>query len=97
MQLPEYLRDYTYHGYTSPEVCLAANYSALLERLIFFWAIGVVGLVAVAGVTGWSLRRVGVQRAVQPARAADDLMPWQNLDLWSVGTVFLGLTHDGAP
>lgn len=56
VQLPEYARDYAYHGYTSPEVYLAANYSALLELQIYSWAIGVVGLVAIAGATGWLLR-----------------------------------------
>lgn len=64
VQLPEYLRDYTHHGYTSPEVYLAANYSALLELQIFSWAIGVVGLFAVSGVTGWNLRHARLRRAV---------------------------------
>ncbi len=58
LQLPEYFHDYTYHGYTSPEVYLTANYSALLRLQVLAWTIAVSGQVLVAGTAGWFLRRV---------------------------------------
>jgi hypothetical protein len=55
VQLPEYLRDYTYHGYASPETYLSANYSALLGLQLLSWAISVAGLLLIAGASGWCL------------------------------------------
>lgn len=63
VQLPEYVRDYTHHGYTSPEAYLATNYSALLELQVFSWAIGATGLLIVAGTAGWWLNRSEARRA----------------------------------
>lgn len=57
VQLPEYLHDYTYHGYTSPEIYLSTHYSELLGLQLFTWGIGVVGLLVVTGTAGWCLGR----------------------------------------
>jgi hypothetical protein len=57
VQLPEYLRDYTYHGYTSPQLYLATNYAALLRLQLFSWGITVIGLLLITGTTGLYLRR----------------------------------------
>ena len=57
VQLPEYLRDYTYHGYTSPQRYLSTNYAALFELQLFSWGITVTGLVLVTGTTGLYLGR----------------------------------------
>lgn len=60
VQLPEYVRDYTHHGYTSPAAYLAANYSALLGLQVFAWAISAAGIIAVAGLAAWCLGRFRV-------------------------------------
>lgn len=64
VQLPEYARDYSYHGYTSPAEYLAANYWDLLWLQVFSWAVGGVIVIGVASVAGWLLR------GVRPLRAA---------------------------
>lgn len=67
VQLPEYLRDYTYHGYTSPQLYLSTNYTALLRLQLFSWGITVIGLLLITGTTGLYLRRHG-WRHQPPAR-----------------------------
>lgn len=57
VQLPEYLRDYTYHGYTSPQLYLSRNYAELLWLQLFSWGIGVIGLLLVTGTAGLCLGR----------------------------------------
>ncbi len=57
VQLPEYLRDYTYHGYTSPETYLSTHYSELLGLQLFSWGIGAVGLLVITGTAGWCVGR----------------------------------------
>jgi hypothetical protein len=57
VQLPEYLRDYTYHGYTSPQLYLSTNYRALLGLQVFSWSLMVIGLLAVTGTAGLYLGR----------------------------------------
>jgi hypothetical protein len=52
VQLPEYLRDYTYHGYTSPQLYLSRNYTELLGLQLFSWGITVIGLLLVTGTAG---------------------------------------------
>jgi hypothetical protein len=52
VQLPEYLRDYTHHGYTSPERYLSTNYAELLRLQLFSWSVTVIGLLAVTGTAG---------------------------------------------
>jgi hypothetical protein len=56
-QLPEYLRDYTYHGYTSPVLYLSTNYGDLLGLQLFSWGITVTGLLAITGTAGLWLGR----------------------------------------
>lgn len=58
VQLPEYLRDYTYHGYTSPQRYLAANYTELLRLQIFSWGIAVIVLPLITGTAGLYLGRL---------------------------------------
>lgn len=64
VQLPEYARDYSYHGYTSPAQYLSANYWSLLRLQVFSWAVGGVVVIGVASVAGWLLR------GARPLRAA---------------------------
>ena len=52
VQLPEYLRDYAYHGNTSPAVYLATNYADLLRLQLFSWGITVIGLLIITGTVG---------------------------------------------
>lgn len=51
-QVPEFIRDYTNNGYTSPATYFADHYWALLALQAFTWVIGAVGLVAVGTVLG---------------------------------------------
>jgi hypothetical protein len=57
VQLPEYLNDYTYHGYTSPQLYLSTNYTALLGLQLFSWGITAIGLLLITGTTGLYLGR----------------------------------------
>jgi hypothetical protein len=57
VQLPEYLHDYTHHGYTSPELYLSTHYAELLGLQIFSWGVTVIGLLAVTATTGLGLGR----------------------------------------
>ena len=57
VQLPEYLRDYTYHGYTSPELYLSTHYAELLGLQLFSWSITVVGLLVITGTAGLCVGR----------------------------------------
>lgn len=51
-QVPEFIRDYTHHGYTSPASYFADHYWALLELQAFTWVVGVVGLAALGTAFG---------------------------------------------
>lgn len=51
-QVPEFIRDYTHHGYTSPASYFADHYWALLELQAFTWVIAVVGLAALGTAFG---------------------------------------------
>ena len=51
-QVPEFIRDYTNNGYTSPAVYFADHYAALLQLEIFVWLIAVAGMAAVGTVMG---------------------------------------------
>lgn len=51
-QVPEFIRDYTNNGYTSPTTYFTDHYWALLELQVFTWVIGVAGLVAVGTAVG---------------------------------------------
>ena len=64
VQLPEYARDYSHHGFASPAQYLAANYWDLLQLQVFSWAIGGAIVIGVASVAGWLFR------GTQPLRAA---------------------------
>ena len=57
VQLPEYLRDYTHHGYASPALYLTTNYADLLGLQLFSWAITVSGLLVITGTAGLWLGR----------------------------------------
>ena len=52
VQLPEYMADYSYHRYTSPQQYLATHYSELLGLQVFSWGIAVIGLVLICGAAG---------------------------------------------
>jgi hypothetical protein len=57
VQLPGHLRDYTFHGYTSPARYLSTNYADPLGLQLFSWAITVIGLLVITGTAGpWSGR-----------------------------------------
>ena len=51
-QVPEFIRDYTNNGYTSPASYFADHYWALVELQVFSWVIGVAGLAVVGTVLG---------------------------------------------
>ena len=57
VQLPDYLRDYTYHGYASPALYLSTNRADLLGLQLFSWGITVTGLLVITGATGLWLGR----------------------------------------
>jgi hypothetical protein len=63
LQVPEFIRDYTHHGYTSPAAYFADNYWPLLQLQFFTWVIGAGMLVAVGLVLGTAIDR-SVGRAV---------------------------------
>lgn len=52
VRLPEYARDYSHHGFTSPSAYLAVNYNELLMLQVFSWAVGGVIVVATASIVG---------------------------------------------
>lgn len=62
-QVPEFIRDYTNNGYTSPATYFAERYWGLLQLQVFTWVIGVAGLVAVGTVMGRVAARLWPQRA----------------------------------
>ena len=66
VQLPEYMRDYTHHGYTSPELYLSAHYAELLGLQVFSWSITTVGLGVITGTIGLWVGRYWHPQA-QPA------------------------------
>lgn len=61
-QVPEFIRDYTNNGYTSPATYFADHYWALLALQAFTWVIGAAGLVAVGTVLGRAAARIGARR-----------------------------------
>lgn len=61
-QVPEFIRDYTNNGYTSPATYFADHYWALLELQAFTWGIGAVGLAAVGTILGRAAAIVGPRR-----------------------------------
>lgn len=56
-QVPEFIRDYTHHGYTSPATYFADHYWSLLELQVFAWGIGAASLAAVGAVVGLAVGR----------------------------------------
>jgi len=62
-QGPEFIRDYTYHGYTSPATYFADHYWELLELQVFMWIITVLGLAAAGTVLGWAAAKIAPRRA----------------------------------
>src|SRR5262245_42933063 len=65
VQLPEYLRDYTYHGYASPQLYLSRNYSELLGLQVFSWGITVIGLLLFTGTAGLQIGRASCREKVE--------------------------------
>ena len=63
VQLPEYARDYSHHGYASPAAYLAVNYWELLELQVFSWAVGGVMAVGLASIVGRLAAGVDGRRA----------------------------------
>jgi hypothetical protein len=51
-QVPEFIRDYTHHGYTSPATYFADHYWTLLELQVFSWVIGAVILTMIGAAVG---------------------------------------------
>lgn len=51
-QVPEFIRDYTHHGYTSPATYFADHYWPLVELQVFAWVIGAACLAAVGAAVG---------------------------------------------
>ena len=64
VQLPEYARDYSHHGFPSPGQYLAANYWELLQLQVFSWAVCGAIVIGVASLAGWLFR------GTQPLRTA---------------------------
>jgi hypothetical protein len=62
-QVPEFIRDYTNNGYTSPATYFADRYWALLELQAFTWGIGAAGLAAVGTILGRAAAIIGRRRA----------------------------------
>lgn len=56
-QVPEFIRDYTHHGYTSPATYFADHYWPLLELQVFTWVIGAAFLATVAVGVGLAVGR----------------------------------------
>ena len=63
LQVPEFIRDYTHHGYSSPAAYFADNYRPLLELQFFSWLVGAGMLVTVGLVLGIAIDKA-VERAV---------------------------------
>lgn len=61
-QVPEFIRDYTNNGYTSPAAYFADRYWALLQLQAFTWVIGVAGMAAVGTVLGRAAASLGTRR-----------------------------------
>ena len=62
-QVPEFIRDYTNNGYTSPATYFADHYRALLQLQAFTWLIGVAGMAAVGTVLGRAAANIVRRRA----------------------------------
>ncbi len=56
-QVPEYIRDYTHHGYTSPATYFADHYWSLLELQVFTWVIGAAFMATVGVAVGLAAAR----------------------------------------
>jgi hypothetical protein len=61
--VPEFIRDYTHHGYTSPATYFADHYWPLLELQVFTWVIGAAFLATVGVAFGLAVGRAS-SRAV---------------------------------
>ena len=61
-QVPEFIRDYTHHGYTSPATYFADHYWELLKLQAFTWLIGVIGLAALGTVLGRAVASRALRR-----------------------------------
>lgn len=61
-QVPEFIRDYTNNGYTSPATYFADHYWVLLQLQAFTWAIGVAGMAVVGTVLGRAAATIGPHR-----------------------------------
>lgn len=55
-QVPEFIRDYTHHGYTSPAAYFADHYWSLLELQVFTWIIGAAFLAGGGAAAGLGFR-----------------------------------------
>jgi hypothetical protein len=56
-QVPEFIRDYTHHGYTSPATYFADQYWPLLELQVFAWLIGAALMAGVGAAVGLAVGR----------------------------------------
>lgn len=56
-QVPEFIRDYTHHGYTSPATYFAEHYGPLLELQVFTWVIGAACMAGVGAAVGLAVSR----------------------------------------
>ncbi len=56
-QVPEFIRDYTHHGYTSPATYFADHYWPLLELQVFTWVIAAAFLATVGFAVGLAVGR----------------------------------------
>ncbi|MCA8958553.1 MAG: hypothetical protein KDC87_20920 [Planctomycetes bacterium] len=62
-QVPEFILDYTHHGYTAPRDYFRDHYWALVELQAVTWGIGVLGLVVVGTAFGIVAAAVARRRA----------------------------------
>ncbi len=63
VQVPEFIRDYTYHGFATPALYFEANYAGLVQLQAFSWAIGVIALTGAATILGRTASRLISARA----------------------------------
>jgi hypothetical protein len=56
-QVPEFIRDYTHHGYASPATYFADHYWPLLQLQVFAWGIGAACLAGVGAAIGLAVGR----------------------------------------
>lgn len=63
VQVPEFVRDYTYHGFATPALYFEANYAGLVQLQAFSWAIAVLALTGAATILGRTANRLFFARA----------------------------------